>query len=50
LFAGADFGGAVFVEAVFAIEIAIGAGWFYEKRKRLHRMIIAVILRLFHVW
>lgn len=48
LFAGADFRGAVLVEAVFAIEIAVGAGGFYKERKRLHRMIIAVFSRLFH--
>ncbi len=40
----------MFVEAVLAIEIAVGAGGFYKKRKRLHRMIIAIILLLFHVW
>jgi hypothetical protein len=30
LSAGAYFGGPVFVETVFAIEVAIRAGWFYQ--------------------
>ncbi len=45
-----DLGRAVLVEAVSAIEVAVRPRRFYQKRKRLHGMIIRIVRQLFYAF